>query len=123
MSEVAVGEKAESKGGTAVSYDEAVAEFLDYLREYRSFSGSTVRAYGTDLRTFRAFLEGRLGRVPTPGEITREQIIQFGVSLRGVAPLTLRRKYACFSSLFGFLQDMGHAQANPARRLPLPKVA
>jgi len=38
-------------------------------------------------------------------------------------PLTIRRKYACLSSFFGFLQDMGHCNSNPARRLPLPKVS
>ena len=105
------------------SYDEAVKEFLNYIRDYRSFSGLTVRAYGTDMRMLRAFLEQRLGRVPSPTEITREMIVQFGVSLRKPAPLTLRRKYACISSFFGFLQDMGYAQANPARRLPLPRVS
>ena len=105
------------------SYDEAVKEFLNYIRDYRSFSGLTVRAYGTDMRMLRAFLEKRLGRVPSPSEITREMIVQFGVSLRKPAPLTLRRKYACISSFFGFLQDMGYAQANPARRLPLPRVS
>ena len=105
------------------SYDEAVKEFLNYIRDYRSFSGLTVRAYGTDMRMLRAFLEQRLGRVPSPTEITREMIVQFGVSLRKPAPLTLRRKYACISSFFGFLQDMGYAQSNPARRLPLPRVS
>jgi integrase/recombinase XerC len=106
-----------------LSYDDAVREFLSYIRDYRSFSGLTVRAYGTDMRMLRAFLEKRLGRVPPPSEITREMIVQFGVSLRKPAPLTLRRKYACISSFFGFLQDMGYAQANPARRLPLPRVS
>jgi site-specific recombinase XerD len=100
-----------------------VKEFIAYLRDYRSFSPLTVRAYATDLRMFREFLESRLGRVPSPAEITREQIVQFGVSRKGAAPLTLRRKYACLASLFGFLQDMGYAQANPARRLPLPRVS
>jgi len=119
MTEAAATQKME----TMLSYDQAVAEFLDYLREYRSFSAATVKAYGTDMRMLREFLEKRLGRVPAPTEITRELIIQFGVSLRGAAPLTLRRKYACISSFFGFLQDLGYAQANPARRLPLPKVA
>jgi site-specific recombinase XerD len=71
----------------------------------------------------REYLERRLGRVPAPDDITREMIVQFGVSLRGAAPLTLRRKYACISSFFGFLQDMGYATSNPARRLPLPKVS
>jgi site-specific recombinase XerD len=107
----------------AISYDQAVKGFLDYLTHYRGYSPLTVRAYATDLRMFREFLESRLGRVPSPAEITREQIVQFGVSRKGAAPLTLRRKYACLASLFGFLQDMGYAQGNPARRLPLPRVS
>jgi len=106
-----------------LSYDEVVKEFLSYLTDYRSFSPLTVRAYGTDMRMLREFLRNRLGRVPAPTEITRELIVQFGVSLRKPAPLTLRRKYACISSFFGFLQDMGYAHANPARRLPLPRVS
>ena len=108
---------------TGISYDDAVKEFIAYLKEYRSFSPLTVRAYGVDMRMLRQFLEERLGRVPSPSEITREMIVQFGVSLKGAAPLTLRRKYACISSFFGFLQDMGYATSNPARRLPLPKVS
>ena len=106
-----------------LSYDDTVREFLSYLQDYRSFSPLTVRAYGTDMRMLREFLEHRLGRVPSPTEITREMIVQFGVSLRKPAPLTLRRKYACISSFFGFLQDMGYAHTNPARRLPLPRVS
>ena len=108
---------------TQLSYDDAVREFIAYLKDYRSFSPLTVRAYGVDLRMLREFLERRLGRVPSPNEIAREMIVQFGVSLKGAAPLTLRRKYACISSFFGFLQDMGYATSNPARRLPLPKVS
>ena len=106
-----------------LSYDDTVREFLSYLKDYRSFSALTVRAYGTDMRMLREFLRHRLGRVPSPTEITREMIVQFGVSLRKPAPLTLRRKYACISSFFGFLQDMGYAHTNPARRLPLPRVS
>jgi len=105
-----------------IGYDQATKEFLDYLTHYRSYSPFTVRGYATDLRMLREFLVSRLGRVPSPAELTRELIVQFGVSQKGVAPLTLRRKYACISSFFGFLQDMGYAQGNPARRLPLPRV-
>jgi len=114
---------AQGEGSADISFDQAAQQFLDYLKHYRGYSPWTVRAYRTDLRMFREFLESRLGRVPSPAEIKREQIIQFGVSLKGAAPLTLRRKYACLASLFGFLQDMGHAQGNPARRLPLPKLS
>ncbi len=111
------------EGTVGIGYDQAVKEFLDYLAHYRNYSPLTVRGYATDLRMFREFLGTRLGRVPAPAEIKREQIIQFGVSRKGAAPLTLRRKYACLSSFYGFLQDMGYLQGNPARRLPLPRVS
>jgi len=122
MTSTVAAAEAQAEGSATIGFDQAAQEFLDYLKHYRGYSPWTVRAYGTDLRMFREFLESRLGRVPAPAEIKREQIIQFGVSLKGAAPLTLRRKYACLASLFGFLQDMGYVQANPARRLPLPKV-
>ncbi len=111
------------EGTVGIGYDQAVTEFLDYLAHYRNYSPLTVRGYATDLRMFREFLGTRLGRVLAPAEIKREQIIQFGVSRKGAAPLTLRRKYACLSSFYGFLQDMGYLQGNPARRLPLPRVS
>jgi site-specific recombinase XerD len=105
-----------------ITFDEAVPKFVEYLASYRSYSPSTVGAYRRDLHLLREFLNGGSGHLPRPGEITRQQVIQFGVSLSGMAPLSVRRKLACLSSFFGFLQDMGDVQGNPARRLPLPKV-
>jgi integrase/recombinase XerC len=105
-----------------ITFDEAVPKFVDYLASYRSYSPSTVGAYSRDLQLLREFLSGGNGHLPDPGEITRQQVIQFGVSLSGMAPLSVRRKLACLSSFFGFLQDMGYIQGNPARRLPLPKT-
>ena len=109
--------------GHAISFDKAVPLFLDYLKSYRAYSPMTIGAYDTDLRMFKEFLERRCGSAIALNEITREMIIQFGVSLKGAAPLTVRRKYACLSSFFGFLQDMDHLRTNPARRLPLPKIS
>ena len=105
-----------------ISFAEAVPRFLEYVGSYRSYSPTTVRAYATDLRQFQEFLTGALGHLPHPGDLTREQVIQFGVSLSGRAPLSIRRKLACLSSFFGFLCDMGLIVGNPARRLPLPKT-
>jgi len=110
-------------GGQSMSFDEAVPVFLDYLKSYRGYSPLTVAAYETDLRMFRQFLEEKLGFVPGLDDITRQMVIQFGVRLKDAAALTVRRKYACLSSFFGFLQDMGYARNNPVRRMPLPKVA
>ncbi len=42
--------------------------------------------------------------------------------LSGMAPLSVRSELACLASFFGFLQDMGYIQGNPAGRLPLPKT-
>ncbi len=105
-----------------ITFDEAVAKFVDYVASYRSYSPSTVGAYRRDLQLLREFLSAGNGHLPLPGDITRQQVIQFGVSLSGMAPLSVRRKLACLSSFFGFLQDMGYIQGNPARRLPLPKT-
>jgi len=123
--EQAVGEPTQPQtaatDGTA--FDAAVSEFLSYLQGYRHYSPWTIGAYGIDLREFREFLLEQEGRVPSPAEITRPQVVAWGLSLKGMKPLTIRRKYGCLSSFFSFLQDMGHCHSNPARRLPLPKVA
>jgi len=108
---------------TPIAFDAAVSEFLAYLKGYRQYSSWTVGAYGIDLREFREFLLEQEGWVPSPQEITRPQVVAWGLKLRGMKPLTIRRKYACLSFFFSFLQDMGHCQGNPARSLPLPKVS
>ena len=105
------------------AFDAAVSEFLAYLQGYRQYSPWTVRAYGIDLRGFREFLLEQVGRVPSPQDITRPQVFAWGLALREMKPLTIRRKYACLSSFFKFLQDMGRCHGNPAHRLPLPKVS
>jgi len=122
------------------AFDAAVDEFLAYLKGYRQYSSWTVGAYRIDLREFREFLLEQGGGVPQPAEITRPQVVAWGLSLKvarpkgppwrsdksdlaSMKPLTIRRKYGCLSSFFGFLQDMGRCHSNPARRLPLPKVS
>jgi len=113
----------QTAGEEGGAFDAAVGEFLAYLQGYRQYSPWTVRAYGIDLREFREFLVKQEGRVPAPSEITRPQVVAWGLRMTGMKPLTIRRKYGCLSSFFGFLQDMGHCHSNPARRLPLPKVS
>jgi site-specific recombinase XerD len=50
-------------------------------------------------------------------------VVQYALSLRGAAPLTVRRKLAGISSFFAFLEVTGQIARNPARGIPLPKVA
>jgi len=99
---------------SSISFQEALPQFLSYLESYRSYSPLTVQSYRCDLRQFQEHLEKQLGGLPGPGEITREQVIHYAVSLSGSAPLTVRRKLACLSSFFGFLADMGYL---PKRRM------
>jgi len=94
-------------------FDVAVEEFAEYLGGYRNYSPSTITAHHTDLRQFRQFLVEKLRRAPGLEETAREWIIQFGVKRKGAAPLTVRRKYACLASFFGYLMDMDRVRHKP----------
>jgi site-specific recombinase XerD len=108
---------------TAVGFEEAVAGFLDYLSSYRGYSVHTVKAYARDLREFLGLLRGRYPGAVAPDQVRREMVVQFALSLKGQAPLTVRRKLTAIASFYRFLEDTGSDVLNPARGLPLPKVA
>jgi len=97
------------------AFDAAVSKFLSYLQGYRHYSPWTVGAYRIDLREFQEFLLEQGGRVPAPAEITRPQVVAWGLKLTGMKPLTIRRKYGCLSSFFSFLQDPSE-MALPSQR-------
>jgi hypothetical protein len=110
-------------GSTSLSFAEAVAMFLEYLKGYRNCAAVSVQAYGRDIQSFAQFLSNSSGAVPPPDQITRQQVMQFAVGLTHLAPLSVRRKLWALSSFFGFLQDMGYLSGNPAKRLPFPSAA
>jgi integrase/recombinase XerC len=105
------------------TWDEALPAFLDYLASYRGYSPHTVKAYARDLREFHDFLAARHPTIQSPDQVQRREVVQYALGLRGAAPLTVRRKLAGISSFFSFLQDTGQIARNPARGIPLPKVA
>jgi integrase/recombinase XerC len=115
-------ESAAPSAAAAVGFDDAVVGFLDYLSSYRGYSVHTVKAYARDLREFLGLLGERYPGVVAPDQVRREMVVQFALSLRGQAPLTVRRKLTAIASFYNYLQDTGHVVANPARGLPLPKV-
>jgi site-specific recombinase XerD len=116
-------EGATQPAAAAVGFEEAVAGVLDYLSSYRGYSIHTVKAYARDLRELRRFLAARYPNVDSPDDVQRQMVVQFALGLAGQAPLTMRRKLTAIASFYHYLQDTGHAVANPARGLPLPKVA
>ena len=112
----------QSGADSGLDFEQAVAMFLEYMRSYRSCAPLSVQAYAANLRNFQQFLCSRPGPLPTSAAITRQLVIQYAVSLSHWSPITVRSKLACLSSFFGYLQDMGYVQGNPAKRLPLPKL-
>jgi len=107
----------------AADFNDATAAFIDYLSAYRGYSIHTVKAYARDLREFQQLLKTRCGGVEHPDQVQRPMVVAFALSLKGQAPLTVRRKLTAIASFYNYLQDTGHAVANPARGLPLPKIA
>jgi integrase/recombinase XerC len=116
-------ESAVQPAAAAAGFDDAVAGFVDYLGSYRGYSVHTVKAYARDLREFRGLLRGRYPGAVAPDQVRREMVVQFALSLKGQAPLTVRRKLTAIASFYRFLEDTGSDVLNPARGLPLPKVA
>jgi len=108
---------------SACSLEDKIAQFLDYQRSYRGHSPLTISTYRCDLSQFCRWLMGRLGCLPEPGAISREVVMQWTVTLAGLAPATVCRKVSVLSSFFSFLVDLGELDSNPARRIPLPKPA
>jgi integrase/recombinase XerC len=108
---------------TRTGFEDATAAFLDYLGSYRGYSIHTVKAYARDLREFRSFLARRHPGIDCPEQVQRATVVAFALSLKGQAPLTVRRKLTAIASFYHYLHDTGHAVANPARGLPLPKIA
>jgi hypothetical protein len=98
-------EQPQGPGENGAAFDCAVSEFLSYLQGYRQpalsasngYSPWTVGAYGIDLREFREFLVEQAGpdesgfgnRVPAPSEITRPQVVAWGLRLKDLKPLTI----------------------------------
>jgi len=103
--------------------EKAMARFLDYQRSYRGHSRLTISTYRCDLSQFCLWLKGRFGDLPEPASITRELVMQWTVTLAGLAPASVCRKVSVLSSFFSFLADLGELDSNPARRIPLPKPA
>lgn len=102
-------------------FAEAVKQFTEYLTGYQQSSRRTIRAYVADLKMFARFAASLDGGEAGPGDITRENIMQYAMTLRGAAT-SKRRRLATLSSFFGFLQAVGIVMQNPATRIPLPRV-
>ena len=112
-----------------------IEAFLDDLEERRGASANTVRAYGSDLAQFRAFLldpsraaaggdHTSPGEEPDPGSVGIHDLRAWLASLhgRGLARTTIARKLAALRSFYRFLGRCG-AESDPASGLRSPRLA
>ncbi|MCC7062725.1 MAG: tyrosine recombinase XerC [Planctomycetes bacterium] len=100
---------------------EVVDEFLHWLQSEQQKSTATLRAYGGDLRTFAVWLQGH---GCTPEQTTRFLLRRYLVELeqQGLVATSVQRKLASLRGLFGWLQERGRMEKNPAKLLKGPKA-
>jgi integrase/recombinase XerC len=104
----------------------AVERFLDYLRDQRHASPSTVRAYRADLEQFAAYLaESRASRDPTPPEkidVLAVRGFVAGMSRTGLEKSSVARKLSAVRSFLRHAVREGLLEASPADGVPTPRV-
>src|SRR5438046_2018644 len=84
--------------------------FLDHLTLTRGLSANTRTAYEEDLRHLDGFLEKGFQ------EIGKEDLRRYLAHLlrEGYARATMRRRWSCLRSFYGFLETRGLISANPS---------
>src|SRR4051794_40645785 len=97
--------------------ERAIENFLSHCQYDKNLSPKTLRAYATDLRQFREFLEGRSRRLVIE-KIDKETLRDYIRGLfNGNAEKTVKRKVATLKALFGFLEREDIIAVNPFRKM------
>ena len=101
--------------------NDPVAEYLHWLRSERRKSEATLRAYGSDLRAFVAWLGASGCEL---GDTTRLQLRRYLVELeqQGLVATSVQRKLASLRGLFDWLRERGLVAKDPAKLLKGPKA-
>lgn len=103
---------------------EWIAEFINYLRAQRNYSGLTIDAYETDLRLFSHFVAEKEGHENSgPAALDRGFFRAFMGQLRraGYTGSAIRRKISALRSFYKFLARAGAIQKNPTLALTFPQ--
>jgi len=100
--------------------DKLVEIFLHRLAVERGYSPNTLRAYGTDLGLFAAFVAERGGSLRAAG-VQDVRAFLAGLQARGLSRSTLARRVAAVRSFYRFLQQQGLRKDNPMAALRTPR--
>ncbi len=100
-----------------------IGQFLGSMRAERNASPQTLRAYTTDLRALRAWLEEQgLGDL-APGELSHKDLRRWlGHLSERVSTGSVARKLSCVRSFYRYINKRGLCDKNPAELLELPRV-
>lgn len=105
-----------------MAHEQALEDFLTYLRVERQLSPHTVRNYAADLRAFLSFWEEQYPGQPLELATYRQLRPYLAQVARGRRKTTLARKLASLRTFFTFLQRQGRLESNPAALAPTPKL-
>lgn len=99
------------------------AEFIAWLATEKGFSPATVRAYGTDLTQFEAYLQTRGKSMGAYGAIARDQVRGFLAELHRIktAKSSMSRKLSSLRSFFKYLQRRELLVKSPVAGIRNPK--
>ncbi len=98
-----------------------LSQFLDWLRDERQLSASTLRAYGSDLRDFVDWLPSQQRGNRDPDRLTlRSYMVE--LSGRGLGASSIQRKLAALRAFFRRLHTTGRIQRNPSGLVKGPKA-
>jgi integrase/recombinase XerC len=102
------------------------ARFIQYLKFEKRSSAHTVSAYESDLQQFYTFLEQHHeGVMPETTDISHHDIRSWIVTLmdKELSSRSVSRKLATLRKYFRFLVQEGVIAANPAAKVPAPKLS
>ncbi|HEX9793812.1 MAG TPA: tyrosine recombinase XerC [Planctomycetota bacterium] len=109
----------------AWSLADARKEWLAHLREVRQVSPHTLRAYERDLKRLFDFLAGgrETGKPLAPDQVRTAKLrLHLGrLAEEGLGPPSLARHLSSLRSFFGWLEEGGRLETNPAAGLRGPR--
>ena len=106
------------------AHTDAVQAFLDYLRHEAAASPLTIETYQSDLKSFTAYAEERLGEYFTPSEGDLD-LVRGWLSMKlddGVKASTVGRCLTSVKSFYRYLLKSELLKRNPIQALRPPKA-
>jgi len=102
--------------------DEAIEEFLAWMRFERRASPNTLAAYGRDLRGFAGWLAEARG-ITTYDAVQTVHLVDWLASrhAEGLSPRSLARQRTSVRRLFAWLVSLDRVQTDPTRDVATPR--